>query len=61
MLSYPALGIELGAPTREHLLECLLEELDLLWRGYAECPPERLTPGGQRLRAAVRAAMTRSQ
>jgi hypothetical protein len=53
-----ALGIDVFASTREELVTLLQEELDVLWRNYArEDDDNALTPGAQRLKAALAEAI----
>lgn len=49
----PELGISAYAHTREELVEEIAEQIAFNWREYAECEPNLLAKGAQRLRDAL--------
>jgi len=50
-----SLSLNLIAPTRQSLIQQLLDEIALLWREYGQAEDHALSPAAVRLKAAVRA------
>lgn len=56
-LEYPALGIDVFAPTREEVEDELRSNILMLWQEYAQEADDRLSPKAQRLKISLLGAI----